>query len=189
MASKKSSGDWNYDDVEEVDAEFDVVEPAFVLVYRRLDRPSGTDCRFVSCVRVEVTRRFCRRIFGEATTFVDASVFFWDMDDREQWRTVTVPSQFTFDEAPDLQTAKTVVTQNRTLFRHFAPILKGGPAMRLLYERPLFKIRCEKKDAQPSPPKLAREIPVGYMHPPEPLCKSDSCVPGKIRRAASASRI
>ncbi|GMH43043.1 hypothetical protein BSKO_10965 [Bryopsis sp. KO-2023] len=132
------------DQLEELDASFHPIEPAYVLVYRAerdgCKKHSGT--KLLSCIKAELGERFSRLIFGSKQEFVRAVTTLVDSLGDEQLQAIDVPGCAVFARPPGMEAAKKVFMQNRTIFRHFAPVLWSEPGVHLLFEQPLFRIQC-----------------------------------------------
>ncbi|CAD7697308.1 unnamed protein product [Ostreobium quekettii] len=141
----------NSEDLDEVESLYDAAEPCYAVVYRSRQgegTPStsgGGGVRVVSCIKAEVEERYSRKIFGRMEDFVRAVTYLVDESERECSHALDLPACCVFDAAPSAASARAVIQENRTLIRHFAPVLDVDPAMNLLYERQLFKIRSGPK--------------------------------------------
>ncbi|CAD7701228.1 unnamed protein product [Ostreobium quekettii] len=156
----------NSEDLDEVESLYDAAEPCYAVVYRTRQsegtpHSSGGEggVRVVSCIKAEIEERFSRRIFGRLEDFVTAVTYLVDEDERERSHALELPSCLVFDCAPNAATARAVLQDNRTLIRHFAPVLDVDPSMSLLYERQLFKIRCGPRSAGHAERREARGRP------------------------------
>lgn len=158
------------DDLDEVESLYDVAEPAYALVYRTrhsgLKNGAEPSVRIVSCVKAEIEDRFTKKIFGKLEEFVTAVTYLVDSQGNEHTHTLDIPSCCVFDDPPSADTARSVIQQNRTLIRHFAPVLDVDDNMDLLYERQLFKIRCAPRSAGAAEGRAGRRGPARNRLPP-----------------------
>lgn len=128
--------------LESVDASFDCIEPAYVVTYRTCLDASGMPAdRVLCCIKAEIQERFTRRIFGAKHGFVKAVTVLVDAQGEEIIKVLDLPACCVFRRIPDAETVKLVVSSNRTLFTHFAPLIATGPEEYMLFEEPLLRIR------------------------------------------------
>lgn len=137
------------DELDEVESLFDAVEPAYALVYRNRGSEGlsagEASVRIVSCVKAEVEERFTKKIFGQPQDFVAAAACLVDSLGIERSQPLEIPACCVFNDPPSASAARSVIQQNRTLIRHFTPVLDVDADLTILYERQLFKIRSNPR--------------------------------------------
>lgn len=128
--------------LESMDASFDCIQPAYVMGYRTcLDAAGIPADRVLSCMKAEIQERFMRRIFGAKHEFMKAETVLVDAQGKEIKKMLDIPACCVFQQIPNPDVAKSVMSRNRTLFTHFAPLIATQPGQHLLFEEPLLRIR------------------------------------------------
>eukprot|EP00803_Ostreobium_quekettii_P001355 evm.model.scf_1663.7 EVM.evm.TU.scf_1663.7 scf_1663:34431-35081(+) len=131
-------------DLEELDADLEPADAAYVLVYGSQmpsdpsDRSKGPE-RFVCVARAEVRARYAREAFGVTSEFVTTET---DVGGRAVVME-GVPGCCVFATPPSRDELRAVMLANRRLVRNFAPRLEIGAGERLLCEIDLFKISSQ----------------------------------------------
>lgn len=132
--------------LESLDASFDFVVPAYVVVYRTTPNHSGNSThKFLSCIRAEVEEKFFQKIFGLSQEFARVSTLLVGADGVERKKALEIPGTCIFGDPPSVEMAKEVLFQQKTVFRHFTPELHTEIGEHLLYEQKLLKIRTSYK--------------------------------------------